>query len=94
MATRDAKGGKEGFDTSILSPLTEVLKYVVLGMRMALVREVECQCCGEVVDLVGYWRCGCGFAAPRERHVLEPCDKCGKVFSWIQCPCCGMSIKI
>lgn len=69
-------------------------KYAILVLRMLLMKEVHCPACGYVIDPVGYWRCSCGFSAPRERHVLAPCEKCGKVFNWIQCPACEMSISI
>ena len=75
---------------SLLSPFVLVIKYALLALRISMVKDIECSSCGEVIDPMGYWRCGCGFTAPYERHALLPCPQCRRIFSWIQCPFCEM----
>lgn len=59
-----------------------------------LISEAVCFACGQEVELVSQYRCGCGYIAPRERHVFSPCPMCGQRFLWIICPACETSILI
>ena len=59
-----------------------------------LMPEAVCYSCGTVIELVGIFRCGCGFISHKERHVFSPCSMCGKYFSWLSCPICETSIPI
>lgn len=63
-------------------------------IQKRLISEAICLSCGAVIDLVGLYRCGCGFLSHKERHVFSPCPMCGKTFSWINCPECETSIPI
>ena len=67
-----------------------LIRYV----HSRLVQTTTCQCCGQAVDLIGYWSCGCGFVAPLPRHVFLGCRNCGKYFSWLHCPACNACIHI
>lgn len=57
-----------------------------------LYQEVECSSCGQVVELVNNWTCGCGFQTWQPRHGLAPCLHCHKVYDWLQCPHCDAGI--
>ena len=59
-----------------------------------LIREARCPECGQGVDLVNLWHCGCGYVIWHPRHALSPCPNCGKVFAWLVCPRCEASILI
>jgi len=59
-----------------------------------LISEAVCFACGQEVELVSQYRCGCGYISPKERHVFSPCPMCGKCFLWIVCPACETSILI
>lgn len=59
-----------------------------------LIPEAVCPGCGAVIDLVGIYRCGCGFVPHIERHVFSPCPLCGKGYMWVVCPSCETSILI
>ncbi len=59
-----------------------------------LIPEARCFGCGTIIDLVGLYKCGCGFLSHKERHIFGPCPMCGKTFSWIICPECETSIPI
>ena len=63
-------------------------------LQEALITEAVCFGCGTAVDLVGQYRCGCGFVPYKERHAFSPCPMCGKTFSWIVCPSCETSILV
>lgn len=59
-----------------------------------LIPEAVCPGCGTAIDLVGIYRCGCGFVPHKERHVFSPCPMCGKLYSWVVCPLCETSILV
>jgi len=59
-----------------------------------LLKEAQCPACGEVIDLVSTWSCGCGFLTWEPRHAFSPCPHCKKVFTWLVCPRCEGSIPI
>ena len=49
---------------------------------------LECSACGETIDLMSNWSCGCGFTTWDVRHALSPCPVCKREFEWLQCPSC------
>ena len=55
-------------------------------LERKLFQEIECATCGEAIDLVSSWNCGCGFITWQPRHALLPCPVCKKEFEWLQCP--------
>ena len=57
-------------------------------LQCSIIRQTDCPDCGQVIDLVGVWRCGCGFRTWRPRHAFSPCRSCGKIFRWVVCPNC------
>ena len=59
-----------------------------------LMPEAVCYSCGTVIELMGIFRCGCGYQSYKERHVFSPCPMCGKVFLFIECPVDGTTIPI
>ena len=59
-----------------------------------VIRETHCRECGQPIDLVGLWKCGCGFTTWRPRHAFSPCPNCRRIFSWLVCPSCEASIPI
>ncbi|MCI0438177.1 MAG: hypothetical protein L0177_03495 [Chloroflexi bacterium] len=62
-------------------------------LERKLIQQVECDYCGEVMNMVGVWSCGCGFVTWQPRHGLSACPDCGKVYARLQCPRCDASIK-
>jgi len=59
-----------------------------------IIKEAQCPYCGEVIDLVGTWSCGCGYLIWESRHAFSPCPHCKKVFTWLVCPRCEGSIPV
>ena len=59
-----------------------------------LIPEAVCFSCGNVIELMGIYRCGCGYQSYKERHVFSPCPNCHKFYDWIECPVCQTSIVI
>jgi len=59
-----------------------------------LIPEAACPACGHTVELIGQYRCSCGYLSPRERHIFSPCPLCRKHFRWLTCPVCETSILI
>lgn len=57
-------------------------------LEIRLIQELQCSACGETIDLMGGWSCGCGFTTWEPRHALSPCPVCKKEFEWLQCPSC------
>jgi hypothetical protein len=45
--------------------------------------------CGSNIELIGTWRCGCGFTY--RGHVLAACPLCGRVPAMIRCYECGLT---
>ncbi|HEY7327867.1 MAG TPA: hypothetical protein VH592_09520 [Gemmataceae bacterium] len=59
------------------------------------VSTLSCPGCGEEIDAVGIWDCGCGFHDHRERHILAGgCPACGDVTGHINCPRCDTTIML
>lgn len=69
-------------------------RRIPIGLYIAtkFIQTAACTVCGEVVDLVSFWRCSCGFV--RERHVFSFCPQCGRGFSYIACPVCRAGMRI
>ena len=62
-------------------------------LEVRYIQEHQCSACGENVDLMGGWSCGCGFTTWEPRHALAPCPVCKKEFEWLQCPSCDNGIQ-
>jgi hypothetical protein len=56
-------------------------------------QEIECSACGQTIELMDSWNCGCGFITWEPRHALAPCPVCKKEFQWLQCPSCENGIQ-
>lgn len=67
---------------------------IVRLIQEALIPEAVCFACGQEVELVNQYRCGCGYISPMERHIFSPCPMCGQSFLWVICPACETSILI
>ncbi len=62
-------------------------------LEQSLVREIGCDVCSEVIDMMGHWQCGCGFVSWELRHALSTCPNCKKEYEWLQCPRCERSLR-
>jgi hypothetical protein len=69
-----------------LNPLPRLLER-------RLFKEIECAACGQTIQLMDSWSCGCGFVTWEPRHALSPCPVCKKEFPWLQCPSCENGIQ-
>lgn len=78
-----------------------VLAYIV-ALRLSrfpwrvqswIIRDTRCLECGQRIDLVDNWRCGCGYVTWRPRHLFSPCPHCRKVFRWLICTRCQATIS-
>ncbi len=75
--------------------------WLLLGRPIAyllvplLVSTLMCPGCGEEIDAVDIWNCGCGFHDHRERHILAgSCPACGKAAGKINCPRCACTLLL
>lgn len=62
-------------------------------LERKLFLDIECSACGQNIELVSSWTCGCGFITWEPRHALAPCSVCKKEFQWLQCPSCENGIQ-
>ena len=62
-------------------------------LETRLFQDAECSACGQTIDLVGTWSCGCGLVTWEPRHALSPCRQCKTAFEFVQCPRCEQSLK-
>ena len=69
-----------------VNPLTKLMERRVF-------QEIECSACGQNIELMDSWNCGCGFVTWEPRHALAPCPVCKKEFQWLQCPSCENGIQ-
>lgn len=60
-------------------------------LRAATAPAIACSC-GERIELVGNWRCGCGFTY--RGHVLASCPICGRVPAMVRCYECGLTTRL
>ena len=63
-------------------------------LEQKLISEIGCDVCGEMIDMMGNWQCGCGFVSWELRHALSTCPNCKKEYEWLQCPRCDQSLKM
>ncbi len=77
------------------------LVWLLLGRRIAyrlvpvFVSAILCPGCGEEIDPVDVWDCGCGFHDFRERHILAGyCPSCGKAAGHLTCSRCNCTILL
>jgi hypothetical protein len=57
--------------------------------RLAMEPESEC---GQMMSLVGFWKCSCGFTY--QGHLLRRCPVCFSVPCVIRCYRCGVTTKL
>lgn len=62
-------------------------------LERSIFQELECSSCGQAIDLVNNWTCGCGFVTWEPRHGLSNCPHCRKEYAWLQCPRCEAGIQ-
>lgn len=88
-------GATSGFFSIVLLVYLATLRVNPLPrlLERHLLRKVECPACGQMIDLVSTWSCGCGFDTWKPRHALAPCTNCGKQFAWLQCPSCQNGMR-
>jgi hypothetical protein len=67
---------------------------VSLYIEQAFFRFVQCRSCQTYLDLIDYWKCSCNYIGELPRHVFSPCRSCGKTFSYLICPRCGVAIDV
>jgi hypothetical protein len=51
-----------------------------------------CRFCGNPIDLIGAWKCSCGFKRPG--NYFGRCPKCLKHPIYIDCPVCGFTMDV
>ena len=93
QAVGDDGGMRAWAGLSLLWLLTFRINPLPGIVSVWLFRQTTCGECGEAMDLVNYWRCGCGYVTWQPRHAFSPCPHCRKVFRWLVCPRCGASIS-
>ena len=88
------KGSTSGFFAFLFIGYLLTLRVNPLPrlLEVRCIQEHQCSTCGENIDLVGGWSCGCGFTTWEPRHALAPCPVCKKEFDWLQCPSCDNGI--
>lgn len=59
----------------------------ILATRDALI----CPGCHGPIELVGRFKCGCGFVF--DGYVFSRCKVCGKTPSFVACQACGVCVK-
>jgi len=64
---------------------------ILRWLQEQLIPDAVCFACGQDIELVNQYRCGCGYISPRERHIFSPCALCKQSFLWIECPACQSS---
>ncbi|CAG0973863.1 hypothetical protein ANRL2_01863 [Anaerolineae bacterium] len=93
-----AFGSEFVFQSAIALFILHVLTFKVVPvsrrLQERLIPEAACFGCGTSIELVGRYKCGCGFISYKDRHGFSPCPNCGKGFLWVVCPACETSIPI
>lgn len=74
----------------ITIPINPIPKLV----EVRAIQEAVCLDCGEMMDLVGVYSCGCGYLSWQPRHAFLPCVNCKRTFAWLVCGRCEASIVI
>jgi hypothetical protein len=66
-----------------------VIRFVrhIMFLRLVIQPTLPCKTCGDIIHLLGMWRCGCG--ATVEGHLLRTCAVCHSFPSMIRCHRCG-----
>ena len=69
-------------------------RRVNMLIMQAIWPTARCGKCGEDVDLYGVWKCSCGYVD--EGHYYKKCSNCKQFIGGglLECPSCGMSIKM
>ncbi|MGB7290944.1 MAG: hypothetical protein WBD99_02060 [Thermodesulfobacteriota bacterium] len=66
--------------------------WITRYLHKSLIAVAQCSSCGTMLDLVGKWKCTCGYVA--QRHVFDKCKNCKGTFGYIPCPKCEVAIDI
>jgi len=53
---------------------------------------IVCRFCGEPIDLIGAWKCACGYKRPG--NYFGRCPKCLKHPKYIDCPVCRFTMDV
>jgi hypothetical protein len=61
-------------------------------LRMTIQTTLKCHTCGAVINLLGRWKCPCGFQG--EGHLLRVCPACGSFPAMIRCFSCGCTESV
>jgi hypothetical protein len=74
--------------TPILA-LRGVIRFVrhFLFLRATIEPTIVCRTCRKTIDLLGMWKCSCGYVA--EGHLLRFCPGCHSFPTLIRCYQCG-----
>ena len=75
----------------LMRTVYRVVRRVVFW-RMQYVVGVQCRSCGQMISLVGIWRCSCGFTY--RGHVLRRCPVCRMLPRMARCFECGATEKL
>ncbi len=59
--------------------------------RLAMEPHIPCAC-GEMLSLIGFWKCSCGFTY--QGHLLRRCPVCFSVPCVVRCYRCGVTTKL
>ncbi|MBI1912104.1 MAG: hypothetical protein HYS21_08890 [Deltaproteobacteria bacterium] len=93
-----AFGSELVFQSAIALLIFHALTFKVVPVSRRLqerhIPEAPCFGCGTSIELVGRYKCGCGFIPYKDRHVFSPCPNCGKRFLFMVCPYCETSIPV
>ena len=71
----------------IMMKIPRSIRYQQLSMDHLL-----CRFCGFPIELLGSWKCGCGFKRPGS--YFGRCPKCLSHPDYIDCPSCGFTMRV
>lgn len=72
----------------LLVGIVKFIRHLRL-LRLTVQPSVRCRTCGSAISLLGFWRCGCGFAY--QGHLLRHCPQCSTLPRIIRCYRCGVT---
>jgi|SRR5581483_9224166 len=80
----------------LASPLTLCIAMRRLWRRLRFLSfawrtQVVCEC-GEIVALLGQWKCSCGFTY--RGHLVTVCRVCGSLPKVVRCYACGVTKRL
>jgi hypothetical protein len=71
--------------TCMRIPLTKRYRELTLD-------QLTCRFCGNSIDLLGAWRCECGYSRPG--NYFGRCPKCLNYPRYIDCPACRFTMDV